>query len=240
MLVSVKRERQIILVLLYLLLLAGGLWHALDVLQDKMRLLASPTIALICLLLCFDRIRVFEEGGARRANGEREALRSKHLKQKFLLWGVFVIVASFLLEFIGVQTGVIFGAYVYLEALRPVVSNVPIAIGFAWLEMILSSIALAQRITYSRTKSHFLVALLAAVFMVIFDLFMEPAAMKLGYWQWAENSIPARNYFAWFVFGGIFSYIGVRLGLFKRKISTVAVHAYFAQLLYFLIVNVSR
>jgi hypothetical protein len=31
---STKRERQIILVLLYVLLLAGGLWHALNVLMD--------------------------------------------------------------------------------------------------------------------------------------------------------------------------------------------------------------
>jgi len=240
MLASIKRDQQIILVLLYTLLLAGSLWHALDVLQDEMRLLASPMIMAICLLLCFDCVRTVVDDGASRASGSREVLRLKHFKQKFLLWGLFVIVASFLLEFIGVQTGAIFGEYFYLDTLQPVLGSVPLVIGFAWLGMIISSIALAQRITYSRTKSHFLVALLAAVFMVIFDFFMEPAAMKLGYWRWTENTIPLRNYLAWFVFGGIFSYIGVRLGLFKRKISIVAVHAYVAQLLYFLIVNLSR
>ncbi len=237
MLASIKYERKIILALFYILLLAGGLWHALNVLQDEMRLLASPMIVLICLLLCFDWLRVYEKGSASSGHGKR---RINHLKQKFLAWGVFVIVASFLLEFVGVQTGAIFGEYVYLETLRPVVSSVPLAIGFAWLGMIISSIAFAQRITNGRTKSRFLGALLAAAFMVIFDFFMEPAAMKLGYWQWAEHTIPLRNYFAWFVFGGIFSYIGLRLGLFKTKSSTVPVHAYVAQLLYFLIVNLSK
>lgn len=233
-------KQKLIIVSIYILLLAGGLWHALGVLQDEMRLLAAPMIVIICLLLCFDCIRAFDNEADAETSGGRGAAGIKRLKQKFFLWGGFVLVASFLLELIGVQTGAIFGAYGYLDVLQPVIWSVPAAIGFAWLGMIISSVVLAQRLIRNQTKSQLLVGLLAAVFMVIFDLFMEPAAVKLSYWQWRENAIPVRNYFVWLVFGGIFSYIGLRFGLFERKMSTVAVHAYVAQLLYFLIVNLSR
>jgi uncharacterized membrane protein len=68
---------------------------------------------------------------------------------------------------------------------------------------------------------------------------MEPAAMKLGYWTWHDGIVPWRNYLAWFVFGFILSYIGLRLGLLMEKSSSLAVHAYVAQLGYFMLVKLS-
>ncbi|MDZ7361484.1 MAG: carotenoid biosynthesis protein [candidate division KSB1 bacterium] len=214
-------QHKVKIIFLYVLLLAGGLWHILGVLQNAMRLLAAPMIVGLCLLLCYEHL-------------------CNQFDRKFILWGVFVCLASFFIELAGVKTGVIFGSYFYGEILQPVVWNVPIAIGFAWLVMIVSSAAVSQYLLPARfVQRPARIALVIALLMVIFDLFMEPAATKLGYWTWDTESIPLRNYLAWFVFGFILSYIGLRLGLFMKKSSVLAVHAYIAQLCYFVLVSLA-
>jgi putative membrane protein len=152
-------------------------------------------------------------------------------------WSVAVIVSSFLIELAGVKTGVIFGAYEYGKTLQPTIMDVPLAIGFAWLGMIVSSAALSQRLLSSRLAGNpHGMALAIALLMVIFDFFMEPAAMRLGYWSWRDGVVPLQNYLAWFVLGYVFSYIGLRLGLFRQRQPALAMHAYFAQLVYFIMV----
>jgi putative membrane protein len=73
--------------------------------------------------------------------------------------------------------------------------------------------------------------------MTLFDFFMEKAAVKLNYWTWESGTIPIQNYIAWFVLGFVFSILGLKLGLFKTKITSKAVHLYIAQLIYFLMVT---
>ena len=214
-------QTKIKITLLYILLLAGGLWHMLGVLQTTMRLLAAPLLIALCLLLCFEYLR-------------------EHPKSKFIFWGLFVCVTCFLIELIGVKTGVIFGSYFYGTTLQPRLWGIPVAIGFAWLAMLISSAAISQYLLPARffTKP-FVVAVTIALLMIVFDLFMEPAATKLGYWTWKSENIPLQNYVAWFAFGFILSYIGLRLDLFTNKSSSLAMHAYIAQLCYFVLVSLS-
>lgn len=219
-------RQRLTVVLLYVLLLAGGLWHILGVLQAEMRLLAAPMIVALGLLLCFEYLR--------------QARAETRSRQKFILWSFFVSIGGFCIELAGVKTGVIFGAYFYGKILQPALWNVPLAIGFAWLGMIISAAAISQHLLPARFSRHsLLLAALIALLMVIFDAFMEPAAVKLGYWTWRHGAVPWRNFLAWFVFGFILSYIGLRLGLLMEKSLPVAVHAYFAQLGYFVLVNLS-
>jgi len=206
---------------LYILLLAGGLWHILGVLQTTMRLLAAPLLIALCLLLCLE---YFHE----------------QRRRPFMAWCIFVCVVCFFIELAGVKTGVIFGSYFYGPTLQPRIWDIPVAIGFAWLAMLISSAAIAQYFLPPRIFAKpFIAALLIAVLMVAFDLFMEPAATKLGYWTWENESIPLQNYLAWFAFGFILSYIGLRLGLFIKKPPALALHAYIAQLCYFVLVSLS-
>jgi len=214
-------RNKIKIIILYILLIAGGLWHMLGVLQNAMRLLAAPMIVALCLALCYEYLR-------------------NHFNRKFILWGVFVCMAGFFIELIGVKTGAIFGSYFYGAILQPAIWNIPLAIGFAWLAMIVSSAAISQYLLPARfLQQPARIALAIAMLMVIFDLFMEPAATKLGYWTWNTESIPLRNYLAWFVFGFLLSYIGLRLGLFRKKSSALAAHAYIAQLCYFVLVSLA-
>ena len=207
---------------LYLLLGAGGLWHVLGVFQDVMRVLAAPMMFGLAVWLFWECWRI--------------CLQEK--RRKFVLWGVCVVVGSFGIEWLGVRTGQIFGAYTYGQTLRPSIDGIPICIGCAWFVMLVASVAVVQRIasTYIVT-SPVKLALCVASLMVCFDLFMEPAAGVLDYWGWVGNRIPLQNYLVWFGLSFIFAMIGISVGLFSQRLPRIAFHFYFAQLVYFGLVD---
>ena len=210
--------------LLYVVLLAGGLWHILSWFQSAMTWLAAPLIMAIAGWVIFEASR-----------GEMSANR------RWWLWLAFVFVASIALEWVGVKTGKVFGDYHYGSVLKPFIGPVPLAIGFAWILMTLSGLALAQRALRDRAGEQiFAAAGLTAFFMLIFDLFMESAAMRLDYWQWANGVVDLANYRVWFVGGFIFTWLGLKFKALPKRIPSLAIHAYFAQLLYFILVNLSH
>ena len=203
---------------LYLLLGAGGLWHLLGVFQGVMRVLASPILFGLAVWLFWECWRIYPQ---------RE-------RPKFAIVSISVIVVSFGIEWLGVQTGEIFGVYLYGQTLRPAIGGVPISIGCAWFVMLIAATAIAQKIApKSLAGNPFKLAFLVALLMVCFDLLMEPAAVKLDYWTWLNDHIPLRNYLVWFGLGFIFAIIGLQTGPFRRVLPQIAVHFYFAQLVYF-------
>lgn len=221
--------------LLYFLMAAGGLWHLLGWFQTPMRLLAGPMLMAVALLLAATHSRRLQcsPTGAPAA------------PVIWLFYGV-VVISSFWLEWYGVTTGKIFGHYRYGEVLQPQLWNVPLAIGFAWLAMVLSSAGLAEwtlrgLAPRGRPAPEWPAAriLLIALFMVAFDRFMEPAAVKLGYWSWRDGIIPLQNYLAWFVFSLGYAAAAWRLGLLRRGLPALSGHAWLAQILYFLMVHLS-
>ena len=203
---------------LYLLLGAGGLWHILGVFQEAMRVLASPIMFGLGIWLFWECWRIYP----------------RHERPKFAIVSIAIIVVSFGIEWLGVRTGQVFGSYVYGETLRPSIDDVPISIGCAWFVMLVASAAVAQKIApQSITKSHFRFSCFVALIMVCFDLFMEPAAVKLDYWTWMNSRVPLQNYMAWFGLSFIFVIIGSQAGVFRRPLPRIAFHCYFAQLVYF-------
>ncbi|UCE07652.1 MAG: carotenoid biosynthesis protein [bacterium] len=210
---------QIIIGALYFFLVAGGLWHVLGVFQTLMRILAAPLLIALSIIVFIVTYRL---------------LKDKKIRLKLLFWAILVLIGSFAVELFGVKTGNVFGQYVYGETLQPIVFGVPFAIGFAWLGMLLTSTAVAQRILPKFSNYHFMIrAVSISLLMVLFDIVMEPAAMKLGYWTWLGGSIPIQNFIAWFVISYFFVIIGLRMKLFKEKSPSIVFHAYFAQLIYF-------
>ena len=203
---------------LYLLLGAGGLWHLLSVFQEIMRVLASPIMFGLGVWLFWECWRIYPQ--------------SKRLK--LVLWSIGIIAGGCAIEWLGVQTGQIFGSYVYGQTLQPSIDGVPIAIGCAWFVMLIASIAVVQTIApKSVAGSPFGLACFVALLMVCFDLLLEPAAVKLNYWIWANSHIPFQNYLAWFGLSFIFVMTGLQMGLFRQLLPRIAFHSYFAQLLYF-------
>ena len=224
-----SRKIPIRIILLYFFLLTGGLWHILGYFHSLMNSLASPLLIGLGIWILTESVIEIEKYNFRHS--ERTGVK------KFLLWSLAVVFGSIIIEGIGVSTGLIFGYYSYGQNLPPYLSGVPLAIGFAWTGMILSSAAAAQRLFPKIYQSSFwAIILLTAFFMTIFDLFMEPAVIKLGYWQWLNGTIPFQNYLAWFVMSALFVAAGSKTKIFQIKLPSFAFHAYLAQLIYFIMI----
>lgn len=113
-------------------------------------------------------------------------------------------------EYLGVNKGLLFGDYSYGNALGIKVLNVPIMIGLLWFMTILS---VGNLVKYLMTHIKFPVFIkglgllfkvnIAASLTVLFDFFLEPAAVKLGYWNWEESGIPLYNYVCWYLVSAV-------------------------------------
>lgn len=110
---------------------------------------------------------------------------------------VFFLIAAggFLVEVLGVHTGQVFGSYSYGSALGLKLFDTPLIIGLNWLMLIycVHTIMEPANITWP------LKVLAAAFMMVIYDVVMEPVAIRLDMWSWGDGPIPLQNYQAWFI-----------------------------------------
>ncbi len=110
---------------------------------------------------------------------------------------LLIPIATWLIEVNGVSTGKIFGSYVYGPTLGLKFLNVPITIGLNWLILLLGSGAVVEE--FIPKQGLFTKAAVGAGFMTILDIFIEPVAISLNYWNWAENKIPNQNFIAWWI-----------------------------------------
>lgn len=121
--------------------------------------------------------------------------------------GIFTVGVA--LEYMGVLTSFPFGSYKYTGVLVPELpGGVPVAIGFAWLLIVVSGLFTAQSLLLSRRSpvvSRRLSVCIGALLAVGLDLLLEPVAYHIkNYWQWLANEggyygIPWSNFLAWFV-----------------------------------------
>lgn len=229
------RSDKIAIGALYFLLCAGGLWHVLGLFQSLMKILAAPLIITLAIMVFWQSARALagqSDPGQTQSTRPGQAWFSTPML-RFYLWSAGVVVLSFFAEWLGVQTGWIFGDYRYENTLQPLLLGVPIAIGFAWLAMLLTTTAVAQRLKLVRNRPSVVPALVVASLMVVFDAVMEPAAVYLRYWTWAGATIPLQNYVAWFILSFLFFVWGQHWRIFTQKFPNFVFQAFFAQLIYF-------
>ena len=151
---------------------------------------------------------------------------------QFVIWSILAFLFTFLTEFVGVKTGLVFGSYHYGNTMFFQLGKVPVVIAFNWVILILATYALSYRLV----KSRWLVPLISSVLIVIFDFIMEPVAMYLDYWQWEGQSIPLQNYLAWFIISLLFSFA---LSVLKiRPDSKILRYYFFIQLGFFLLFRI--
>lgn len=121
-------------------------------------------------------------------------------ERKIYIWAIFTVLITYLAELAGVLTGKIFGFYLYASGMHWKIAAVPVVIALNWAVLILGSWAWAILIT----KIPILQIVVGMILIVLFDMILEPLAMKMDYWQWAGGVIPLQNYLAWAVIAGIF------------------------------------
>jgi putative membrane protein len=147
--------------------------------------------------------------------------------RNFYYWFFIILIFTFILEAIGVKTGLIFGSYSYGKVLGPQLFSVPFIIGINWALIILG----ATIISASLTRNKFLLPLFAGLFAFIFDLVLEPVAVELDYWRWEGGKIPIQNYISWFLIGALSA---VLFNFMRVKISDDVPKYYFImQFLFF-------
>jgi putative membrane protein len=106
-------------------------------------------------------------------------------------------------EILGVNYGLIFGDYVYLDNLGFKVLGVPVLIGVNWIILTFITGSMSSYII----KNKYIAALTGAILMILLDLIIEPVAPLLGFWIFDLPTVPLQNYIGWFVIGLITQYI---------------------------------
>jgi len=102
---------------------------------------------------------------------------------------------GYIVEVIGVNTGILFGEYTYGEALGFKVLNTPLIIGVNWILLSFSIFSVSNFFL----KKKWPTILLASVLMVLMDVLIEPVAISLDFWSWEAVDIPLQNYVMWFI-----------------------------------------
>jgi len=100
---------------------------------------------------------------------------------------------GYLIEIIGVKTGLVFGVYNYGNGLGYKLFDVPLIISLNWALLISAGI-----ITVSRffKKKHIVLGI-SAVLITIIDLLIEQVAYKLDFWQFDSGLPELHNYIGW-------------------------------------------
>ncbi|NBW32455.1 MAG: carotenoid biosynthesis protein [Cytophagia bacterium] len=135
---------------------------------------------------------------------DREAIQPRDWLVVFLCY-----VFGWSMEWLGVKTGLVFGAYHYGPWLGPRWQGVPPLIGLNWVILVWA----VRGWLPSKTKGGmeaWLRDLLGGVLVMGMDLLIEPGATRLGFWVWDQKPAmqgwvgslvvaPLQNYLAWWV-----------------------------------------
>ena len=108
---------------------------------------------------------------------------------------------GFLVEMLGTNTGFPFGEYSYSSILGPGLLGTPFLIGVLWWVLLRSFNDVFSRISSNKT----LISLATGLGMLLLDIFIEPVAIGLGFWEWQAAEVPLENYMAWFVLSFVFT-----------------------------------
>lgn len=121
---------------------------------------------------------------------------------KFIISFFAIAILGYIIEVIGVKTGLIFGVYQYGSGLGYKLLDVPLIISLNWALLITAGI-----ITVSRFfKNKYIVLVISALLITIIDLLIEQVAYKLDFWQFSSGLPELHNYIGWLLVAFISPY----------------------------------
>lgn len=145
---------------------------------------------------------------------------------KSILIFITIFLAGYVIELIGVQTGLLFGNYSYESAMGPLFMETPIVIGATWYAVVVGAANIARRIkgsTFGRS-------IIAGLMAVGLDFFIEKVAVAYGFWSWELGVIPLFNYVCWFIFSALFAFLYLH---FQKNENAAAIKLFVVWLLFF-------
>lgn len=146
---------------------------------------------------------------------------------RFFIVSGAIALAGYLIEVLGVKTGVIFGEYSYLTTLGFKVADVPLLIGINWIILVIGTSEVSARVF----KGFAARATFAAMLMMLMDVLIEPVAIAYQYWEWEDSQVPIQNYMAWFAVALVFQLVYNKM--IPNTKNSVAIYLIIAQMLYF-------
>ena len=132
--------------------------------------------------------------------------------------GFSVLFFAWLVEVIGVHTGLPFGRYAYTDALQPQIGNVPVQVPAAWLMMLPPAWAVGTIITVRSLQAthsrkwlgNAAFSLTSGLAFSAWDLFLDPQMVAWKLWRWeAPGSyfgIPLLNFLGWTLLAATLSF----------------------------------
>jgi len=117
-------------------------------------------------------------------------------------FGIALLTAyTYVVEIVGVTTGLPYGEFSYGVSLGPMLAGVPLALPVFFLPLVVNAYLLCLLLLGERASS--LAVRLGTVIptVVAMDLVLDPGAVALGFWSFAEGGVfygvPLLNYVGW-------------------------------------------
>jgi len=155
------------------------------------------------------------------------------LNNKNIISALSIFLIGMIAEILGVNFGIIFGEYQYLDNLGIKIFGVPIIIGVQWIPLTFITGSFSA---YIFEKSKIKAIFFGAILMVLLDMLIEPVAPEMGFWVFNSLKAPIQNYIAWFVIG-IPVQILFHNGIDKKE-QTFSFHLLIIQFLFFGLINI--
>jgi putative membrane protein len=161
----------------------------------------------------------------------------------FAAFSLLAFATGFGAEWVGVNTGLLFGEYAYGPPLGLQWGRVPLLIGVQWLVTMYCCGVATQKIfdawsiPIKRPLAQVAWAVLAALLATAFDWLLEPVAIGLGYWSWKNNEVPLFNYLSWFAVS-FFLMVIFRFSPFPKR-NPFGVHLLLIQSGFFLLMRLA-
>ncbi|MEN8883244.1 MAG: carotenoid biosynthesis protein [Flavobacteriaceae bacterium] len=151
----------------------------------------------------------------------------ENLSKQYLFAFSIPFFLGFLTEFLGVNYGLLFGNYSYGENLGFKIGGVPLMICINWAVLTIITADLSSMIV----KNKIFRALLGGFLMMVLDIIIEISAPRFDFWEFENNSIPLKNYIAWFVIGSLAHYLYHQFKIKTHK--KISMHIFVAITVFF-------
>ena len=117
---------------------------------------------------------------------------------------------AYVIEEIGVHTGIVFGRYYFTPIMGPKLDVIPIAIICFWVSLsyiawVVTNLLIDDSPTPIRHTPYMIIfrAIVGALIITTFDIIADPFAVANGWWVWLDGGaffgVPIHNYVGWFI-----------------------------------------
>lgn len=179
-----RRTSQIGILILALSVLALAAFFMANVPMPEWSHIASSTSVFLFALPCM--------WAAKMWLGWRDAIIL------FIVFGLYALVV----EATAVMTGFPYGSFAYSDHVGyKIFAVVPWTVALAWTPLLLAAHSIAANLFESRTTR----IIFTTIALLSFDLVLDPGAVRMGFWQFAEGGdyygVPLSNFVGWLVSG---------------------------------------